>query len=109
MNLLVTGGSGFIGSNFIKLALKKKRVNKLVNLDALTYAADQSNLSDVERDPRYTFKLGDICSYSTVYDALYSHDITHIAHFAAESHVDNSIEGPRVFVDTNIIGTFNLL
>jgi dTDP-glucose 4,6-dehydratase len=109
MNLLVTGGYGFIGSAFIREALKKNRVNKLVNLDCLTYAANHDSLAEVEGDTRYIFRKGDIRKYENVYDAFYAHDITHVAHFAAETHVDNSIEGPRAFVETNIIGTFNLL
>tara|TARA_B100000131_G_C18107353_1_gene608390 strand:+ start:647 stop:1603 length:957 start_codon:yes stop_codon:yes gene_type:complete len=109
MNLLVTGGYGFIGSNFIKLIIGKNRVNKLVNIDSLTYAADKKSLEEVEGDPKYVFRHSDIKNYSDVYDAFYAHDITHVAHFAAETHVDNSIEGPKAFVDTNIIGTFNLL
>ena len=109
MNLLVTGGYGFIGSNFIKLIIGKNRVNKLVNIDSLTYAADKRSLKEIEGDPKYVFRHSDIKDYSDVYDAFYAHDITHVAHFAAETHVDNSIEGPKAFVDTNIIGTFNLL
>ena len=109
MNLLVTGGCGFIGSNFIKLVLNNKRINKLVNVDSLTYAADKANLSDIENDPKYIFRQSDISNYSDIYDAFYAHDITHVVHFAAETHVDNSIEGPRAFVDTNVVGTFNLL
>ena len=109
MNLLVTGGCGFIGSNFIKLVLKERRVSKLVNIDCLTYAADKNNLKDIENNPKYIFRHSDISDYSAVYDAFYTHDITHVAHFAAETHVDNSIEGPRAFVDTNVVGSFNLL
>lgn len=109
MNLLVTGGYGFIGSAFIREALNKNKVNKLVNLDCLTYAANYDSLAEVEDDHRYIFRKGDIRKYENVYDTFYAHDITHVAHFAAETHVDNSIEGPRAFVETNIIGTFNLL
>jgi dTDP-glucose 4,6-dehydratase len=109
MNLLVTGGSGFIGSNFVKLVLNKPQVSKLVNLDCMTYAADPENLKDIENHPKYIHRQGDIRFMSSVYDTFYAHDITHVVHFAAESHVDNSIKGPKAFVDTNIIGTFNIL
>tara|TARA_Y100000310_G_scaffold118176_1_gene116970 strand:- start:665 stop:1624 length:960 start_codon:yes stop_codon:yes gene_type:complete len=109
MNLLVTGGSGFIGSNFVRFALNKPQVSKLVNLDCMTYAADPENLKDVEDHHKYIHRQGDIRYLDKVHDAFYAHDITHIVHFAAESHVDNSIKGPKDFVYTNVVGTFNLL
>jgi len=109
MNLLVTGGSGFIGSNFIRTVINKPQISKLVNLDCLTYAADPENLRDVEAHPKYIHRQGDIRFMASVHDAFYAHNISHVVHFAAESHVDNSIEGPKVFVETNVIGTFNLL
>ena len=109
MNLLVTGGSGFIGSNFIRSIINKPQISKLVNLDCMTYAADEENLKDIESHEKYIHRSGDIRFINAVNDAFYAHDITHVIHFAAESHVDNSIKGPRTFIETNIIGTFNLL
>ena len=109
MNLLVTGGCGFIGSNYIRLALKKKGVHKLVNMDCLTYAGTLDNLKNVHNNNKYLLNKVDIANYQHVYDTFYKHDITHVVHFAAESHVDNSIDSPLPFVKTNIIGTFNLL
>jgi len=109
MNLLVTGGSGFIGSNFIRSIINKPQISKLVNLDCMTYAADEGNLKDIESNNKYIHRSGDIRFIKAVNDAFYAHNITHVIHFAAESHVDNSINGPRTFVETNIIGTFNLL
>ena len=109
MNLLVTGGSGFIGSNFVRAVINKPQITKLVNLDCMTYAADPENLKDIESNPKYIHRQGDIRFMNAVNDAFYAHDITHVIHFAAESHVDNSINGPKAFVETNIIGTFNLL
>lgn len=109
MNLLVTGGCGFIGSNYIRLAIKKKNVYKLVNMDCLTYAGTEDNLKNVHDNNKYLLNQVDIANYQHVYDTFYKHDITHVVHFAAESHVDNSINGPLPFVKTNIIGTFNLL
>lgn len=109
MNLLVTGGYGFIGSNFIDLVIEKNRINKLVNVDCLTYAADKNNLKHLENHPKYIFNQTNISDYSSLYDSFYIHDITHVVHFAAETHVDNAIEGPKAFVNTNVVGTFNLL
>jgi len=109
MNILVTGGSGFIGSHFIEEFLKQNDVTKLYNLDANTYAANK-NLP-FEKDSRYQKLTMDIAatnfvSYKNYFESL---NLDYVVHFAAESHVDNSITGPRKFVDTNIIGTFNLL
>jgi len=109
MNILVTGGSGFIGSHFIEEFLKQNDVTKLYNLDANTYAANK-NLP-FEKDYRYQKLTMDIAaanfvSYKNYFESL---NLDYVVHFAAESHVDNSITGPRKFVDTNIIGTFNLL
>ena len=109
MNILVTGGSGFIGSHFIEEFLKRDDVTKLYNLDANTYAANK-NLS-FDKDNRYQKLTMDISSvafpsYKSYFESL---SLDYVVHFAAESHVDNSITGPRKFIDTNIIGTFNLL
>ncbi|WP_305043823.1 dTDP-glucose 4,6-dehydratase, partial [Geoalkalibacter sp.] len=109
MHLLVTGGCGFIGSNFIRLALKHLPEVRLVNLDKLTYAGNPQNLADLHTDPRYRFVQGDICDGELV-DALFAEEgIDSVAHFAAESHVDRSISGPAAFIQTNILGTFTLL
>lgn len=108
-NILVTGGAGFIGSNFIPHLLETHAGAKVINLDLLTYAGDLSNLNEIENNPNYTFVQGDICDTELV-DRLFSeHDIDGVIHFAAESHVDNSITGPKAFVETNVVGTFNLL
>ena len=112
-NILVTGGSGFIGSNFIRILLNNIEANdsaiKVVNFDKLTYAGKISNNTDYENNKNYEFIQGDICSHEEVTGALKKHDIDLIINFAAESHVDNSISGPEEFIQTNILGTFNLL
>ena len=109
MKLLVTGGAGFIGSNFIQFMLGKYQDVSIVNLDALTYAGNPDNLEPVKGDPRHIFIHGDIRDQKRV-DALFAeHGFDAVAHFAAESHVDNSIETPNVFVETNINGTVALL
>ena len=105
--LLVTGGAGFIGSNFIRYWRKNHPQDKVVNLDKLTYAGNLDNLKDVQDHPNYQFIKGDIVDRKTVDQAIQGIDI--VVHFAAESHVDRSIVGPDVFVRTNVIGTFNLL
>ena len=107
MTLLITGGSGFIGSNFIKYWLSKYPKDNIVNLDKLTYAGNKENLKEIEKDKRYTFVQGDICDKDLVMDITKEVDI--IVHFAAESHVDRSIEGPEEFVKTNVEGTLILL
>jgi len=107
MKILVTGGAGFIGSYFIKYWLKKHPKDKIVNLDKLTYAGNLENLKEVENNPNYKFVKGDICDKELVMDITKGMDL--IVHFAAESHVDKSIESPEVFIDTNIKGTFNML
>jgi dTDP-glucose 4,6-dehydratase len=107
MKLLVTGGAGFIGSNFIHYILKKYPDYEIVNLDALTYAGNLENLKKVESDSRYQFIKGDITDKKLV-DKLVK-DCNTIVHFAAESHVDRSIFNPEAFVKTNIVGTYNLL
>lgn len=107
MKLLVTGGAGFIGSNFIRFWLAGHPADSIVNLDALTYAGNLENLRDIEKDPRYTFIHGDIRNPADVARAMEGVDV--VVHFAAESHVDRSIEGGKVFLETNVIGTYNLL
>lgn len=107
MKILVTGGSGFIGSNFIRYWLTNHPEDSIINLDKLTYAANTKNLSDVENNPNYRFVLGDILDEKVV-DELMS-QIDTVVHFAAESHVDRSIDDPSLFVRTNVLGTYTLL
>ena len=102
MRLLVTGGAGFIGSNFVRYALGRDEVSELINLDALTYAGNLASLADVEADPRYRFVHGDIRDAEVV-DRLVA-EVDAVVHFAAESHVDRSIDGPQAFLDTNVTG-----
>lgn len=108
-SILVTGGAGFIGSNFIPYFLSKHSDYQVVNLDVLTYAGNLENLKEVERDTRYTFVQGDICDRSLVESLFDQYHFSGVIHFAAESHVDNSISGPEAFVRTNVFGTFTLL
>ncbi|MCP4138116.1 MAG: dTDP-glucose 4,6-dehydratase [bacterium] len=105
--ILVTGGAGFIGSNFVKYMLNKHQDYDIINFDILTYAGNPDNLKDIEADPRYTFVRGDITSREDVDGAMKNADF--VVHFAAESHVDRSIEGPEVFIKTNVLGTQILL
>ncbi len=107
--VLVTGGAGFIGSNFIHYMLKRYPDVSLVNLDALTYAGNLENLKDVQDDPRYVFVKGDIRDRALVGDLFDRYDFDTVVHFAAESHVDRSIIEPELFLTTNIIGTQTLL
>lgn len=107
--ILVTGGAGFIGSNFVPYFLEKYQDYRLINLDLLTYAGDLENLKEIENHPRYTFVKGDICDRETVERIFKDHDVHDVIHFAAESHVDNSISGPGEFIRTNVVGTFILL
>src|SRR5579862_7428155 len=109
MNLLVTGGAGFIGSNLIQHIIGKREIRKLVNLDCLTYAGHLANLETVSKDPKYVFEKIDLRDKAAVMNVVRKHDITHVMHLAAESHVDRSITGPGDFISTNIVGTFNLL
>jgi dTDP-glucose 4,6-dehydratase len=111
MNLLVTGGCGFIGSNFIRQRLLEKNspVGRLVNLDALTYAGNPANLADLAGDPRYVFAHGDIGDTALVSRLLAEHQIDAVVNFAAESHVDRSIDSPEPFIQTNVVGTLRLL
>ena len=109
-NILVTGGAGFIGSNFVKQMLNKaKDFSILINLDLLTYAGNLENLKEIENDKRYKFIKGDICDRSLVENIFDKYDIDTVVNFAAESHVDRSIEDPEIFLKTNIFGTQVLL
>lgn len=107
--ILVTGCAGFIGSNFVPYLLDKYKNYNIVNLDLLTYAGDLKNLEEVEDNERYGFIKGDICNCELVEFIFNEYDIQGVIHFAAESHVDNSIKNPSVFVQTNVNGTFTLL
>ena len=119
-NILVTGGAGFIGNNFIRFVLEKTGVfpGRIINLDALTYAGNRLSLADIEAkygtakncgEIRYFFEHGDICDRTLVEKIFKTYEIDTVVHFAAESHVDRSIVGPEAFIKTNIMGTFNLL
>ena len=107
--ILVTGGCGFIGSNFVRHTLQHYPDFRILNLDKLTYAGNPGNLTDIERNPRYRFVKGDIGDAVLVRQIFAEEQIDTVVHFAAESHVDRSITGPAEFVQTNIMGTFNLL
>jgi dTDP-glucose 4,6-dehydratase len=107
--VLVTGGCGFIGSNFVNHILQHHADYRIINLDKLTYAGNPANLKDIEKNPRYRFAKGDICDAALVSRIFAEEQIDTVVHFAAESHVDRSITGPADFVQTNIMGTFNLL
>ena len=107
--IIVTGGSGFIGSNFIRFMLNEGYAEKIINLDKLTYAGNPKNLSDFQQDERYVFVQGDICNQDLVKELFLIHRPNVIVNFAAESHVDRSIDGPGDFIKTNISGTFTLL
>lgn len=107
--VLITGGAGFIGSNFVPYFLETFPQNQVINLDKLTYAGNLANLAECEKHPNYTFVQGDICDAVLVKSLFEKYDIRHVFHFAAESHVDNSIAGPLPFIKTNIEGTFTLL
>ena len=105
----VTGGCGFIGANFIQYLLNKTKPKSVINLDKLTYAGNQKNLADFEQDPRYIFVHGDICDAELVSKLFTEYQPNYIVNFAAESHVDRSIDGPAEFIQTNIVGTSVLL
>lgn len=109
MKILVTGGCGFIGSNFVRLALEKLPHCSVINLDKLTYAGNPANLKDIEDNTHYRFVHGDICDQALLEKLFAEEGIDTVVHFAAESHVDRSIEGPAKFIHTNILGTFSLL
>lgn len=108
-NFLITGGAGFIGSNFIRFLLHHEQGAQVVNLDLLTYAGSQENLKNLPDPDRYTLVQGNICDRQLVDRVLKEHQIDIIVHFAAETHVDRSITGPRQFIETNVLGTFTLL
>ncbi len=107
--ILITGGAGFIGSNFVPYFCEKYPEYKIINMDKLTYAGNLENLRSCENMSNYSFVQGDICDADLVEKLFRENDVRGVIHFAAESHVDNSITGPRAFINTNIIGTFNLL
>ncbi len=107
--ILVTGGAGFIGANFVPYFVNKYPDYKIINLDKLTYAGDIRNLKEVDGNPRYELIHGDICNRELVEFIFQKYDVRGVVHFAAESHVDNSISGPEVFIKTNVNGTFTLL
>lgn len=109
MNLLITGGAGFIGSNFVVNILNNYQNYKIINLDKLTYAGNLENLREVDGYPNHVFIQGDICDRKLVDKIYEKYQIDNVIHFAAESHVDNSIVNPGAFVETNVMGTFNLL
>lgn len=108
-NILVTGGAGFIGSNFIPYFINKYPEYRIVNLDKLTYAGDLSHLTEVESNSRYSFAKLDLCDRQQIEKLFQEYEFSGVIHFAAESHVDNSISGPGAFIQTNVVGTFNLL
>src|SRR4028118_1939149 len=107
--LLVTGGAGFIGSNFVHYWCNVYPNDRVVVLDALTYAGNKANLAALNGQENFRFVQGDICDRAFIDQLLQTENIDTIAHFAAESHVDRSILGPAAFVQTNIVGTFTLL
>lgn len=107
--ILITGGAGFIGSNFIPYFCKTHPEYLVVNVDKLTYAGNLENLKECENLPNYRFVKGDICDAEFIYQLFDDFDIKGVINFAAETHVDNSITGPRPFIESNIVGTFNLL
>ena len=104
-NILITGGAGFIGSHVVRLFVNKYPDYRIVNLDKLTYAGNLENLKDVEGDPRHVFVQGDICDKELVESLFAKYDFDYVINFAAESHVDRSIENPGIFLETNILGT----
>src|SRR5437879_810183 len=109
MKLLITGGAGFIGSNVIQHVINRPEIERLVNLDCLTYAGHLVNLQNVSDHPKYVLEKVDVRDKPAVVEVVRRHAITHVMHLAAESHVDRSISGPDDFIHTNIVGTFNLL
>ncbi len=107
--VLVTGGAGFIGANFVHLLTEKKEIWRVVNLDKLTYAGNLDNIATIKEGENYRFVKGDICDAALVEKLFTEENIDMVVHFAAESHVDRSIVGPAAFIQTNIVGTFTLL
>jgi dTDP-glucose 4,6-dehydratase len=108
-SILITGGAGFIGSNFIVDFLRRHHHTNIINLDKLTYAGEISNLNEVSNSENYQFVKGDICDRFLIEDLFNKFQFDGVIHFAAESHVDNSIENPDAFIQTNVFGTFTLL
>jgi dTDP-glucose 4,6-dehydratase len=108
-NILVTGGLGFIGSNFIRLLMKDGSFETIINFDKQTYAGNPENLQDLEKENSYHFIQADICDGNSVLQALGGLEVDAVVNFAAESHVDRSIDGPEPFVQTNVVGTLSLL
>lgn len=109
MNVLITGGAGFIGANLVHYWLKHFPEDTVVNFDALTYAGHLENLTDIAHEPRYQFVHGNLLDIDAIKSTLKKYQIDGVMHLAAESHVDRSISGPGHFIQTNVIGTFNLL
>ena len=111
MRLLVTGGAGFIGSNFIEYVLGNhdSRVEAVLNLDSLSYAGKEKNCDHFRKNSKYNFRIGDITYSNQLFDIFRRFKPTHVAHFAAETHVDNSIKTPSKFIDVNVVGTNNLI
>ncbi len=109
MTILVTGGAGFIGSNFVRHMLAQADGPRVVNLDKLTYAGNRATVADLESNPRYVFVHGDICDGALIERLFAEHAFGAVVHFAAESHVDRSIDNPEEFLVTNVLGTFRLL
>ena len=107
--ILITGGAGFIGSNFVPYFCEKYKNYQIINIDKLTYAGNLNNLKECDSFSNYVFVKGDICDRNLIEELFKKYNITDIIHFAAESHVDNSIKNPKVFIETNIEGTFTLL
>lgn len=108
-HILVTGGAGFIGANFVLAWLGDKSADGVINVDKLTYAGNRKTLASVENDPRHVFSQTDICDRAALDELFATHKPRAVVHFAAESHVDRSIHGPAEFIETNIVGTFTLL
>jgi dTDP-glucose 4,6-dehydratase len=109
MQILVTGGAGFIGANFLNLLVPRHPEHRFINLDALTYAANPASLAGVAQKPNYVFERADLCDFPAVQAVFARHKPEVVVHFAAESHVDRSISGPRAFIRTNVEGTLNLI
>jgi dTDP-glucose 4,6-dehydratase len=107
--ILITGGAGFIGSNFVRYWVKNHSEDRVINLDALTYAGNLENLKSIDESAKYRFVHGDVCDKALLEQLFSDENINRVVHFAAESHVDRSITGPEAFITTNIHGTFNLL
>ena len=107
--ILITGGSGFIGSHLVRLLATKYEEYNIINLDSLSYAGNPENLSDIENSPNYQFEHGDICDQKFLSDLFDKYSFDGVIHLAAESHVDRSITDPLLFIKVNVLGTANLL